>query len=158
MHEIKENFEYSFLDPFEISNNNAVVMVSSILIKSPTHRQKDLVFKVAQAINTANFELVQKMASLGTSRSDLVEAEKSAEDNDDSELAKYKQITMSLFSSSVDMTNLQNIFKTLIISEGTFLMPESVTLSTNRYSKISIRDLVNMLSGYVCNFIMPILT
>ena len=159
--QINETFEYTLLEPFEINNNGSIYMCSGVKIKSPTPRQKDMVLQIAQAVQTANFELVQKITSFGTTKSDLMEAEKAeqANESDDEQVNKIKQMTMSLFSSAaVDIVKLQGWFRSIVLSEGTVLMPDEAPINSARYNKISIRDSVNLLSGYVATFIMPILT
>ena len=142
---IPESFGYELKQPFTFMTNNVEQSCTHIKVNPPSHKQKDDVIFLTQAVTKSIFELRKSMLDPETESSAGEEASNSDE--------KGRQMLVVLYASSVDVRQIIKVFKRLLLTQGTTLMPMDVPPIERHYNLISIDDEQTLLGEYLVNFI-----
>lgn len=141
---IPESFEYQLEQPFKVTHDKVEDFCTAIKIEPPTHRQKDDVLFLTQSLAKAFMEQARG----------LVDQEREAPRSNAPMDLKGHDLLMALLASSVDVRSVEKVFKKLILTQGTSLMPMSMAPIERHYNLISIKDCQNLLGEYLVNFIL----
>lgn len=143
-----EFFEYKLKKPFVVNINGAEENCTHLKIYTPENNVKEYVLQLTQFMCRAVIENARgDKGSDNSGSADNVSAS--------SESIDPKAALAMLLAGSTSVTLIESIFKKLLLSAGTVMLPGGATLnSETTYNKLSLEDSTNLLGAYIANFII----